>query len=267
MKRGNFFLYAGSVIVGVMMFLVILGFFWTPYNTTEMDAASMTQMPSWNHILGTDNFGRDIFSRVLEGTGTSCLVAVCVVAIGCVLGIIIGGLCGYYGGLADMLLTRICDTITAFPSILLALVILSLVDSGMTNIILVLGLLFVPSFARVVRAEFSRCRELNYVKSARLMGAGDLRIMALHILPNTKQVLFPAIAIGFNNAILSEASMSFLGLGIQPPDASLGSMLSDSQIYLQSAPWYALGVGGVMVLLILGFGLLTEGLQRYGERD
>ncbi len=267
MKKGNFFLYTGAVIVCIVLLLVIVGFFWTPYSTTEMDGSNKTQPPSISHLLGTDNFGRDIFSRVLEGAGTSCLVAVSVIAIGCGLGIIIGGLCGYYGGLPDLLLTRICDAITAFPSILLALVILSLLDNGMVNIILVLGLLFVPSFARVVRAEFSRCRGLNYVKSAKLMGAGDLRIMVFHILPNTRQVLMPALAIGFNNAILSEASMSFLGLGIQPPNASLGSMLSDSQIYLQSAPWYALGVGGVMVLLILGFGLMTEGLQRYGERD
>ena len=111
-----------------------------------------------------------------------------------------------------------------------------------------LGFLVEVAFARVVRAEFARCKEQNYVKSARLMGASDLRIMALHILPNIMQVLLPSITIGFNNAILSEASMSFLGLGIQPPEASLGSMLSDSQTYLLSAPWYALCTGGTMVL-------------------
>ena len=147
MKKGNFFLYTGAVIVCIVLLLVIVGFFWTPYSTTEMDGSNKTQPPSISHLLGTDNFGRDIFSRVLEGAGTSCLVAVSVIAIGCGLGIIIGGLCGYYGGLPDLLLTRICDAITAFPSILLALVILSLLDNGMVNIILVLGLLFVPSFA------------------------------------------------------------------------------------------------------------------------
>lgn len=262
MKQKNFFLYAGAVITGIMLLLLLLGLFWTPYSTTEMDASAMTQLPSLAHLMGTDNFGRDIFSRVLEGSRTSFLVAVCVVAIGCSLGIVIGSLCGYFGGLADVILTRVCDTMTAFPSILLALVVLSLVDSGVQNIILVLGLLFVPSFARVVRAEFARCKELNYVKSARLMGVGNSRMIVMHILPNTRQVLLPAITIGFNNAILSEASMSFLGLGIQPPDASLGSMLSDSQTYLQSAPWYALCVGGTMVLMILGFSMLTEGLQR-----
>ena len=266
MKKRNFFLCVGGTIALVVTVLVVMGLFWKPYSTTEMDVTAINKAPSFAHLLGTDNFGRDIFCRVLEGAGTSFLVAVSVVCIGCLLGIVLGGLCGYYGGLPDLILTRICDTLTAFPSILLALVVLSLVEGGLRNIILVLGLLFVPSFARVVRAEFSRCRGLNYVKSAKLMGAGDLRIMVLHILPNIRTVLFPALVIGFNNAILSEASMSFLGLGIQPPDASLGSMLSDSQTYLQSAPWYALGVGGTMVLLILGFSLLAEGLNRDDKR-
>lgn len=262
MKKLNFYTYMGGAIALLMTLPVLMGFFWKPYSPTAMDASAITQPPSLAHILGTDNFGRDIFSRVLEGAGTSFLVAASVVAIGCTLGLLLGGLCGYYGGLPDLILTRICDTMTAFPSILLALVVLSLVESGTGNITLVLGLLFIPSFARVVRGEFSRCRNLNYVKSARLMGAGDLRIMLLHILPNIRQVLLPAIAIGFNNAILSEASMSFLGLGIQPPHASLGSMLSDSQIYLQSAPWYALSVGSVMAVLILGFSLLAEGMSQ-----
>lgn len=267
MKKRNFFFWTGSVITTLLVGAVLLGFIWTPYSTTEMDITAINQPPSWTHLLGTDNFGRDILSRVLEGMGTSLTVAVCVVAIGCILGVIIGGICGYYGGAADLVLTRICDTVTAFPSVLLALVILSLVEQGIGNIILVLGLLFVPSFARVVRAEFARCGTQNYVKSAKLMGAGDFRIMLLHILPNVGSVLLPAIVIGFNNAVLSEASMSFLGLGIQPPNASLGSMLSDSQTYMQSAPWYALSVGGVIVLLILGFSMLAEGLTQPEKRN
>ena len=203
---------------------------------------------------------------MLQGAGTSFFIAVCVVAIGCVFGILIGSLCGYYGGVPDLILTRVCDAITAFPAILLALVIISVVGSGNHNIILALGILFIPSFARIVRGEFARCRELNYIKSAKLMGVGDASILFRHILPNTLPVLLPAITIGFNNAILSEASMSFLGIGIQPPFASLGSMLNESQTYLQSAPWYALGTGGAIVLLILGFGLLSEGLQQRRRR-
>lgn len=266
-KTRNSFFYIGGTIAGLMTALILLGFVWTPYSTTAMDAAAKHQSPSLAHLLGTDNFGRDIFSRILEGAGTSFLIALCVVLIGCVFGILIGSFCGYYGGIPDLILTRICDSITAFPAILLALVIISVVGGGTYNIILALGVLFIPSFARIVRGEFARCRNLNYIKSAKLMGVGNLRIMFLHILPNTLPVLLPAITIGFNNAVLSEASMSFLGIGIQPPQASLGSMLSESQTYLNSAPWYALSVGGAIVLLILGFSLLSEGLQQANRRQ
>lgn len=259
-KTRNPFLYIGGTISAVMVGLIVMGYFWTPYDPTAMSSDKF-QSPSWQHLLGTDNFGRDIFSRVLDGAGTSFMIALCVVAIGCVAGVLIGSLCGYYGGIADLILTRICDAITAFPSVLLALVVISVIGGGKYNIILALGILFIPSFARVVRGEFARCRELNYVKSAKLMGVSDFRILFAHILPNTLPVLASAVTIGFNNAILSEASMSFLGIGIQPPEASLGSMLNDSQTYLRSAPWYALGTGGAIILLILGFSLLSEGLQ------
>lgn len=264
-KKGNLFLYIGGAISAIMSFLIILGYFWTPYSPTAMNVGAKFQAPSLEHLMGTDNFGRDIFSRVIDGAGTTFFIAVSVVAIGCALGILIGSLCGYYGGLPDIILTRICDSITAFPSFLLALVIISIMGSGKYNIIFALGILFIPSFARIVRSEFARYRDLNYIKSARLMGAGSFRIMFRHILPNTFPVLLSAITIGFNNAVLSEASMSFLSIGIQPPDASLGSMLSDSQIYLGSAPWYALGTGAVIILLILGFSLLSEGLQRMSK--
>lgn len=264
-RKGNPFLYIGGVLSAAMTALILMGYVWTPYGPTEM-VAKKFQPPSLAHLLGTDNFGRDIFSRLLDGAGTSFLIAVCVVAIGCVCGILIGSLCGYYGGLPDLILTRVCDSITAFPSFLLALVVISIVGSGTYNIILALGILFIPSFARIVRGEFARCREFNYIKSAKLMGVSAPRILFFHILPNTFSVLLPAITIGFNNAILSEASMSFLGIGIQPPYASLGSMLSDSQTYLKSAPWYALGTGGAIILLILGFSLLSEGLQRSRQR-
>ena len=264
-KRSDLFLRCGAVISGIMMLVMIVGFFWTPYDPTAMDYSAKFDPPSLAHLLGTDNFGRDIFSRVVQGAGTSFVIGLCVVAIGCLGGIVIGSVCGYMGGLADMILTRVCDSITAFPAFLLALVIVSVAGPGTENIILALGILFIPSFARIVRGEFARCRDLNYIKSARLMGAGSVRIMFSHILPNTFPVLLSALTIGFNNAVLSEAGMSFLGLGIQPPYASLGSMLNDSQTYLQSAPWYALGTGAAISLLILGFSLLSEGLQLRGK--
>ena len=263
----NSFFYIGGAISALMVALILMGYVWTPYSPTQMDGKAKFQAPSLLHLLGTDNMGRDVFSRVLQGAGTSFLIAIAVVLIGSICGILIGALCGYYGGIADLLLTRICDSITAFPAVLLGLVIISVIGGGTYNIIIVLGILFIPSFARIVRSEFARVRSQNYIQSARLMGASNMRIIFSHILPNTWPVLLPAITIGFNNAILSEASMSFLGIGVQPPQVSLGSMLNDSQTYLAKCPWYALGTGFTIVLLILGFSMLSEGLQQSGRRE
>ena len=161
---------------------------------------------------------------------------------------------------------RFNDALTAFPSILLALVIISILGPGKKyNVILALGLVFIPSFARVTRTAFASLRDVNYVKSARLMGASRGRILVVHILPNTMSVLLPAITIGFNNAVLAEASMSYLGIGVTPPDASLGYMLSEAQSMLTMAPWYAISTGLVIILLVFGVGLIGEGLQRRGR--
>lgn len=265
--RKNAYFVTGGILSGILMALILVGFFWTPYSTTAMNAAEKMKAPSLKHLLGTDNFGRDVFSRVVSGMGTSFLIALMVVVIGCFFGILIGSLCGYYGGIADLVLMRICDTITAFPAILLALVIISVVGGGSGNIVIALGILFIPSFARVVRTQFAVCRSQNYISSAKLMGVSGLRILFFHILPNTFSVLLPSVTIGFNNAVLAEASMSFLGIGIQPPQASLGSMLKDSQTYLKSAPWYALGTGLAVVLLVLAFSLLSEGIQQGSRRQ
>ena len=265
--RKNAYFVTGGILSGILMAVILVGFFWTPYSTTAMNAAEKMKAPSIKHLLGTDNFGRDVFSRVVSGMGTSFLIALMVVVIGCFFGILIGSLCGYYGGIADLVLMRICDTITAFPAILLALVIISVVGGGSGNIVIALGILFIPSFARVVRTQFAVCRSQNYISSAKLMGVSGLRILFFHILPNTFSVLLPSVTIGFNNAVLAEASMSFLGIGIQPPQASLGSMLKDSQTYLKSAPWYALGTGLAVVLLVLAFSLLSEGIQQGSRRQ
>ncbi|MCD7792898.1 MAG: ABC transporter permease [Oscillospiraceae bacterium] len=259
-KRPNYNLILGCIIAGLTVGMIIVGIFWTPYEPTAMSGGEKLDAPSLRHLLGTDNFGRDIFSRVLEGARSTMLIAAAVVAIGASVGTVVGAFTGYFGGRVDAVLMRFNDMLAAFPSILLALVLISLLGSGKTNVIIALGILFIPSYARIVRAEFARQAELDYVKSARLMGAGHLRIMFVHILPNAAPVLLSSIAIGFNNAVLAEASMSYLSIGVQPPDASLGRMLSDSQTYLLSAPWYAIGTGAAIVLLILGFGLISEGL-------
>ena len=262
-KRMNGYLWVGLILAGFMAALILVGAFWTPYDPNAMAVGGKFEAPSAAHLLGTDNFGRDIFSRVLQGGGTTLTIALSTVAIGAVLGTLVGALTGYFGGVVDELLMRLNDALTAFPSILLALVIISLLGPGKKyNVIVALGLVFIPSFARVTRTAFAAARDANYIKSARMMGASSGRIMLVHILPNTVQVLLPAITIGFNNAVLAEASMSFLGIGVTPPDASLGYMLSEAQSMFMAAPWYALGTGGAIILLVFSVGLIGEGLQR-----
>ena len=262
MKRHHSYTLIGGTISAVMIALIVLAMFWTPYDPTTMDAAAKLDPPSFAHIMGTDNLGRDIYSRVFEGAGTTLVIAVLTVAIGALCGILIGSFTGYYGGPLDLIFMRICDTVTAFPSFLLALVIVSVLGPGKYHVVIALGILFVPSFARIVRGEYARAVTQDYVENAKLMGVSSLRILFVHILPNARSVLFSALAIGFNNAVLAEASMSYLGIGVQPPDPSLGRMLSEAQTYWYSAPWFAICTGLCLVLLILGFTLLGEGLTR-----
>ena len=260
-RAPNYNLIWGCVITSIMVLMIVVSFFWTPFNPDAMSYAEKGLAPGGAHLLGTDNFGRDIFSRVMEGAGTTLSIAFCAVAIGASFGTVIGGLTGYFGGAWDEFIMRINDAVTAFPSILLALVIVTITGSGRTNIIFILGILFIPSFARVVRGEFAKQRQMDYVKNAKLMGVKNLRIMFDHILPNIWPVLLSAVAIGFNNAVLAEASMSFVGVGVSPTEsASLGRMLMDAQTYLLSTPWYALSAGGAICFIILGFALISEGL-------
>ena len=264
-KAKNVNLIIGAWITGVVLLIIVVGIFYTPYDPDQMSAADKLSGISFAHIMGCDNFGRDIFSRVMVGGWNTLLVAGGTVLIGLFFGTVIGALAGYLGGLLDELLMRLNDAAFAFPSILLAMVFISLLGSGKVNVMVSLGVAFIPSFARIVRGEFMRCRSLDYVKSARLSGAGPLRIMFVHILPNTYTVLISSIMIGFNNAVLAEAGMSYLGIGVQPPDASLGRMLSESQTYLFSAPWYAIGPGFMIIMLVLGFSLLGEGIKKPGK--
>ena len=264
-RRMNGYLLAGLIVTGLMAAPILVGLVWTPYDPDALLAGPKLEGPSLAHWLGTDSFGRDIFSRVLQGAGTTFLIALSTVAIGAVCGTVLGAVTGYFGGIVDDVLMRLGDVLTAFPSILLALVVISLLGPGKTgNVIIALGLVFIPSFARMARGTYAGLREANYVKSARLMGASSSRILWRHILPNTWSVLLPALTIGFNNAVLAEASMSYLCIGVTPPDASLGYMLSESQGMFMSAPWYALGTGLTLVWMVFGVGLIGEGLQRRG---
>lgn len=260
--KWNKYLIAGLVMTGLAVFLGVLGFFWTPYSTTAMSASGKFLHPSLRHLFGTDNFGRDIFSRVMKGMGTTIVIAGLVVLFSGAFGILLGAVTGYFGGILDEAVMRLTDAVNGFPSILLALVLISLLGKGRQNVILALGIVFIPSYVRIVRSEFIRLRDADYINRARLMGVGKLRILFVHILPNIFSVFWVSVMIGFNNAILAESGMSYLGIGVQPPDASLGKMLSDAQSYLQSAPWYALAPGLTIVWVVLGFSMFSEGIRR-----
>ncbi len=259
-KKRSPLLMAGIMMTVITLLFVVFGMIATPYDPEAMDASAKLAGISWKHLMGCDNFGRDVLSRVMKGSATTLLIAMGTVMIGLLFGILIGAVAGYYGGLADEILMRLNDAALAFPSILLALVLISLFGTGKYNIILALGIAFVPSFARIVRSEFIRQHEMDYIRQAKLIGVSDRRIMFVHILPNSVRVLVSSLLIGFNNAVLAEAGLSFLGIGVQPPDASLGRMLSEAQAYLFSRPGYALCVGGTLIFIVLGFSFLGEGI-------
>lgn len=261
MKKKNWYLSFGIVLSAVMFCYMLIGFVWTPYDPAHLSGADKLDGPSLSHIFGCDHLGRDIFSRTLDGASTTLTIALAVLLIGFVFGILIGALCGYYGGMIDGMIMRLCDAVTAFPSILLAMVVIALIGPGTYNVIAALGILFVPSFARLVRGEFIKYRGRDFVQAAKLAGVSDFRIIFVHILPNTWSVLLSGLTIGFNNAVLSEASMSFLGIGVGPADASLGRMLSEAQGYLFSAPWCTVFPALIVVLIILGIGMLGEGIR------
>lgn len=262
MKRRKGYLTAGLALTGLLALWMLMGQFWTPYDPTAIAVGPKLSPPSLAHLLGTDNLGRDVFSRVWKGAGATAAVALCTVVMGALCGVTVGALTGYFGGWVDGALTRLNDALTAFPSILLALVALSLLGpEERSHLVLALSLAFIPGYARISRTAYASLRETNYAASARLMGVRPFRLLVVHLLPNTLPSLLPALTIGFNNAVLAEASMSYLGIGVSPADASLGYMLSEAQSCFSAAPWYALGTGATIVLLVFGVGLIGQGLQ------
>lgn len=261
-KYHNAYMTAGCVLSGIILLMLLVGIFFSPYDPTQMDASAKLQGISLRHLMGTDHMGRDVFSRVLYGSRVTLIIATGTVTIGAGAGTLIGALTGFYGGIFDEIMMRIIDALFAFPSVLLALVFVSLFSTGTYEVMISLGIAFIPSFARIVRSEFLRCRNMDYVESARIQGASDLRIIFLHIMPNIRGVLLSSILIGFNNAVLAEAGLSYLGIGSQPPYASLGKMLSDAQQYIFSAPAYVFGPGIVIIMMVLGFSFLGEGVRK-----
>ena len=257
-KNRDFNFIVGLILAMIVIIPALIGTVWTPYDTEAMNSSLKLAGSSLSHPFGCDNFGRDILSRIMSGSSTTLLIGIGTVFIGAVAGTLIGALTGYYGGLVDDIFMRFNDVMFSFPSLLLALVFVAVMGSGRIQLLLALGLAFIPSYVRIVRAEYVRARNLDYVKSARLAGASDMRVMFVHILPNILKVLMNSILIGFNNAVLAEAGLSFLGIGVQPPAASLGRMLADSQTYLFNRPGIAIAPGLTLIIMVLGISLVGK---------
>lgn len=248
----------GIVLLAVLSLLVIFSLAVEIYDPNEVNYSEMLQKPSFKHIFGTDDYGRDIYTRVMRGAATTFCISLFTVTMGAFVGTVVGALTGYFGGIIDEILMRVNDCLASFPSILLALVAVSLLDKGTWNICIALGLVFIPSFARIMRSEYLKERNKDYVLNARLMGAGHLRIIFKHIFPNTLPILFSGMLVGINNAVLAEAGLSYLGLGVQPPDPSLGRMLSEAKTFLLNAPWYELYPCLVMIIFILALTMVSD---------
>ncbi|SHH96920.1 peptide/nickel transport system permease protein [Sporobacter termitidis DSM 10068] len=251
----------GAILLCLFLILLILSLICTPYDPNKMNTQAKFQPPSFQHLLGTDNFGRDIFSRVMKGAQTVCFVGFTSVAIGLAAGFILGAVSGYLGGPADEVIMRLMDAQMAFPGIILALVLITLIGPGSVSTALALGVTAVPRFCRITRACFMQIKELDYIKAAKSRGASVPRLIACHILPNMLSPLIVTATLAFSTAILAEAGLSYLGLGIQPPQPSWGKMLFEAQAYLLTNPWYAFIPGCMITLTVLGFNLLGDGLR------
>jgi peptide/nickel transport system permease protein len=218
--------------------------------------------PGFEHPLGTDHFGRDVLFRLLAGSRYTIVLAICTVAAAAALGSLLGLFAGYSGGIFDEVIMRLMDAVSSFPGILFALMMVALMGNSQLTLFIALGILFIPSFTRIMRSGALQYKHTDFILAERLIKAGHARIMFIHILPNLTPSLLPAAALGLSNAILAEAAMSYLGLGIQPPLPSWGRMLSESQNFLYNAPWCALAPGAFIMLTVIAFHCLGDGLRR-----
>ena len=251
----------GLCMVGLMVLVMVVGFFYMPYDPDAMDTENELQFFSAAHPLGTDQFGRDVLSRIMQGARVSFLVGALTVVFGLVVGGAVGAIAGYYGGKVDEVIMKLIDTQMAFPGVLLALMLIAVFGNGIQNLILALGVMSIPRFARITRSGFIKYRDAEFIRAARSRGAGDGRIIFRHILPNIVPELIVTSSLGFAGAVMSESGLSYLGLGIKPPTPSFGKMLSEAQGEILQAGWYVLVPAAAITLLVMGFNLIGDALQ------
>ena len=251
----------GALIVGAMSVAAILAPWVAPYDPNFINVDALLQPPSAAHLLGTDALGRDVFSRILFGGRVSLWVGFVAVGIATGIGLALGLVAGYFGRVVDEIIMRGVDVMLCFPSFFLILAVIAFLEPSLTNIMVVIGLTGWMGVARLVRAETLTIRERDYVLAARAAGAGSARILLRHILPNAVTPVLVSATLGVAGAILTESSLSFLGLGVQPPDASWGNMLMEGKDVLGIAWWLSVFPGLAILVTVLGYNLLGESLR------
>jgi peptide/nickel transport system permease protein len=258
---GNPVTLVSAVVLAVVIVVAVAAHWIAPYGINDVDVPSALRAPSGAHWFGTDELGRDVFSRVLVAIQASMRVAVVSVAFAVAVGVTIGVVAGYRGGWIDTVFMRVVDVMFAFPVLLLALAIVAILGPGVTTTMLAIGVVYTPIFARVARASTLSIRVEPFVQVSRTMGTGHGYILTRHVLPNIAGPLIVQTSLSLAFAILSEAALSFLGLGIQPPEPSLGRMIFDSQGFVTLAWWMAVFPGAAIFLIVLAFNLLGDGLR------
>ena len=255
------YLIIGTALLSIVLAFFLVGLVWTPYSVNSTDSASKLMSPCASHLFGTDNLGRDVFSRCLVAARYTLLVSFAGIAVALILGTFTGLAAGYYGGIRDKGIMILSNSIMCFPGILLALVAVAVFGPSLYNVIWALGLVFAPTFARVYRSGTIEVLGRDYIVQAKVMGVKPHRIMFVHILPNLMPQVLPAVITGLANMTLFESGMSYLGLGVQPPAASYGKMLADSQSYMTAAPWLIVFPTLMLVFYILGLYFISEWIR------
>jgi peptide/nickel transport system permease protein len=257
----NRLLVMGLVILTPLLLVAIFAPYLTDYDPLRINPINRLHPPGGEHVFGTDDFGRDVFSRVIYGARISLRVGFLTALMASLAGVIVGSLAGYYRGILDVILMRIMDGLMAFPGVLLAIMIMATLGPHEINVVLAMTIVYTPRIARVVRGAVLEIREMDYIDGARAVGAGDFRILSRHILPNTLSPVLVQITFCFAWAVLVEAALSFVGLGTPPPAPSWGNIIADGRTYVRTAPWLLIFPGLMISLTVLALNILGDGLR------
>jgi len=252
---------AGAILVAIVVSVALIGYVWTPYPPNEIDLDERFSPPSWAHIMGTDQFGRDVLSRVMAGAHISLAIAAAAVLGGLGIGGTLAVLVGYVGGVIDVIFTRVVDILLAIPTLVLALGIVAILGPSGRSVAISLAIAYSPTFSRVIRSAVVGTRHQPYVEASQGLGASAVLVVRKDIMPNIMPVVMVQATAALAWAILDEANLGFLGLGVQPPTSSWGSTLIEGREYFYQAPWIAIGAGIAVVIAVLGFNLLGDGLR------